>query len=358
MALPRRAPRPARRASHPARRRRAPRVSPHDALFKDVFSKPEHIAGILRTVLRPDLLARLALGTLVLLPSSFVDAALSARHCDLLFSVDLDGHPAFVYVLCEHQSTVDPLMALWILMYMVRIWERHVGAHPGAHRIPAILPVVVHHSAHGWTAPVAFEEILDLDPDTLAALRIYVPHFQFALDDLSRETDEAIRGRAMSGLAQLALWCLRLGRNPEKIVKGIPAWRDVVAEVRRAPNGVAALSVVWRYIVAVTGRRRPEGMLRKLLAAVDEQTQEEIVSIEEYLLEKGRKEGRREGRRRGVHEGQRRMLLALLAARFGAVPATTRARVQAATAVELDRWARRVLTASTLEQVISPSRRS
>jgi hypothetical protein len=28
--------------------------------------------------------------------------------------------------------------------------------------LPPIIPVVVHHSAAGWTAPVAFSELLDV----------------------------------------------------------------------------------------------------------------------------------------------------------------------------------------------------
>lgn len=208
----------------------------------------------------------------------------------------------------------------------------------------------------GWKAAVSFEEILDLDPATLAAIRIYVPRFRFLLDDLSPETDATLRDRAMSELGRLALWCLLRGRTPELFIRGVGRWLGLVDEVRRAPNGAAALALIWRYIVAVFGRHRPERVLRKVLAAVDEQTREEIVSIEQYLLEKGRKQGRREGVAQGVVQGQRRILLAQLEARFGAVPATTTERVEAASAAELDRWARRVLTASTLDEVIGRRR--
>jgi hypothetical protein len=61
---------------------------------------------------------------------------------------------------------------------------------------------------------------------------------------------------------------------------------------------------------------------------------------------------KREGRAEGRVEGGARMLLGLLAARFGAVPAEAKARVLAATEPTLARWSLRVLTAPTLEAVL------
>ena len=64
-----------------------------------------------------------------------------------------------------------------------------------AKKLPAILPIVVHHSATGWTAPVAFEDMLDADAELLDALGPYVPRFRFLLDDLSTQTDADLRAR-------------------------------------------------------------------------------------------------------------------------------------------------------------------
>ncbi len=96
--------------------------NPHDALVKATFSQPEHAAGILRHALPPALVARLAFPTLALRPGSYVDEALRERHSDLLFTVEtLGGAPVLVYLLFEHQSSVDALMAYRLLRYMVRI---------------------------------------------------------------------------------------------------------------------------------------------------------------------------------------------------------------------------------------------
>uniref|UniRef100_UPI003CC7FF9E Rpn family recombination-promoting nuclease/putative transposase n=1 Tax=Providencia rettgeri TaxID=587 RepID=UPI003CC7FF9E len=54
--------------------------SPHDALYKAVFSDPANAAGELRAVLDKSVGDTLVWASLVLMPGSFVSADLSDRH--------------------------------------------------------------------------------------------------------------------------------------------------------------------------------------------------------------------------------------------------------------------------------------
>ncbi len=178
-------------------------TSIHDALFKATFSQVEHAAGEFQAILPPALAACIDFATLTLCPGNFVDPDLRQRYTDLLFSAEIAGKKALLYVLFEHQSSVDPLMLFRLLAYMVRIWEAHLRSEPEAKRLPAIIPVVLHHSNSGWTAKVAFEELLDVDATMLAEIAPYVPHFRCVLDDLGGEREEALRARTMSALGRL-----------------------------------------------------------------------------------------------------------------------------------------------------------
>ncbi|MCC6558939.1 MAG: hypothetical protein IT372_38925 [Polyangiaceae bacterium] len=60
---------------------------------------------------------------------------------------------------------------------------------------------------------------------------------------------------------------------------------------------------------------------------------------------------------KGERKGQVKLLLRMLATRFGEVPAEVTARVEAADERTLARWAMRVLTTATPEDVVSDSRR-
>jgi hypothetical protein len=291
-----------------------------------------------------------------LCPGSFVDEALTPLHNDLLFSVQLAGRTGLVYVLLEHQSTVDKLMPFRLLQYMVRVWQSWLSEHPEAKLLPAMVPLVVHHSKTGWSGAVAFEELLDVDAEVRAALGPYVPRFRFALDDLSKESDEALRARAMTGLGRLCLWCLRHARDPEWLVQQLGRWASVIREVARAPNGMTALATVFRYIWEVHGQLSVEELRTFVAHEIGKDVEEAVVTTADLLREEGRQkgleEGRKEGRKEGHEEGQRRMLLKLLDARFGRLPDVTVARVNAAPLADLETWAERVLTAPTLADVL------
>jgi hypothetical protein len=85
-----------------------------------------------------------------------------------------------------------------------------------------------------------------------------------------------------------------------------------------------------------------------LVQAVGEEGKDEVASVADQL----RAEGERKGRREGRAEGRRELLLGQLSARFGDLPGAAVARVHAADAAELDVWAKRVLSAATLAEVL------
>jgi hypothetical protein len=70
-------------------------------------------------------------------------------------------------------------------------------------------------------------------------------------------------------------------------------------------------------------------------------------------LAKGQAKGLKRGRKEGRKEGQVEILLELLRARFGRLSAAIRARVEAANPEQLSAWAKRVLTARTLDEVFA-----
>jgi predicted transposase/invertase (TIGR01784 family) len=323
-------------------------TSVHDALFKKTFSQVEHAAGELRTILPPGLTARIDFATLTLCPGSFVADDFRQRHTDLLFSAEIAGKKTLLYVLFEHQSTVDPLMLFRLLAYMVRIWEAHLRTQPDATRLPAIIPVVLHHSRSGWTADVAFEELIDVDVTVLAEIAPYVPHFRCVLDDLGEESEDALRARAMSALGRLALWCLKNSSNPEQLVAQLGRWGELVRQVLRASGGMAALDMIFRYMWVVNEKLGIEELRQLVEREIGKDVEEAIVNAVDTLLAEGRNNGLEQGR----SEGQRQMLVRQLGKRFGTLPNDAVARVSAATLETLELWSDRVLTASTLSEVL------
>ncbi len=200
-----------------------PGPKPHDGLFRHVFSDPEHAAGELKTVLPAELVARIDWATLTTVDASVVDKELRELTSDLVFSVSVDGDEAWIYVLIEHQSSSDPLMGFRLLRYMVRLWQQWLDGHPDANRLPAIVPLVVHHSATEWRAPLPFHDIIALSPDALSTVAAHLPGFSYLLDDLGVQAVDELSARAMTAFGRVALICLARARHSP----------DLLAELKR-----------------------------------------------------------------------------------------------------------------------------
>jgi Putative transposase, YhgA-like len=313
--------------------------TPHDRFFRHVFSNPEHAVGELRAVLPVAIAAHLDWSSLRPLPATFVDPELSELRADLLFSALVAGREVLVYLMLEHQSSVDAFMPLRILSYQVRIWEDYRRENPQSERLPPIVPVVVHHSEGGWTGPVAFDALLEAEGALLEALRPHVPTFAFVLDDLSAARDDDLRARAMSALGRVALWCLKRARGGGDLSGDLARWGELLAEIVEAPNGVAALAAVLSYLLEVS--QTPRERLRALARTLGPRAEEAYMTGAQLL--------RAEGREQGRVEGEAKALLKQLSLRFGPVSQEVEARVRSAPEAELERW----LTATALADVFA-----
>jgi len=268
--------------------------TPHDAVFRRVFGVPANAASQLRAVLPPGLTARLDLGRLAPAPGSFVDESLRWRHSDLLFTAPLDGRDAFIYVLIEHQSSDDPLMAYRMLRYLTRIWDQYEREHPEARRLPAVIPLVVHHGKRRWASPVQLLDVIDLGPAAKEAARAYLPRFEFLLDDLSGIDDRQLQDRDLTPSAEITLVLLRDAPGNPQIVAGLRPRSGKLRAVLDQPDGGEVYIGFMTYIGLVS--EAPAGELRDLAASLGPDAEEAYVTTAEMLRAEGRVEGKALGK--------------------------------------------------------------
>jgi predicted transposase YdaD len=319
-------------------------AQPHDAIIKFTFSQREHAAGLLRAALPAEIVARVRWGTLKLEKVHFVDRGLRGRQADLLFSAEAGAERLYVYVLLEHQSKVESLMIFRMGAYMWHLWEQLVRDEPGRKTLPPIIPVLIHHSDTGWTAPTCFEDVILTGEALRAAALPYVPRFQMKLVDVSRGPSGGLVDAALTALGRMVLWCLSVAGDAKRFENEIDGMVAELNALFATPADIDALIAVLRYLVA-TRPKLSAAKITKMLETTARKGQKEVTMD---VLDELKREGRAEGR----VEGGARMLLAQLTARFGAVPAEARERIFAATEPMLRRWSLRVLTAPTLAAVL------
>lgn len=129
-------------------------------------------------------------------------------------------------------------------------------------------------------------------------------------------------------------------RSPEQRVAQLGRWGELMRQVAQAPDGLAALARIFRYMCEVDETVGVEELLRLVACEVGKDVEEAIVTTADMLRAEGRT------------QGQREMLLKLLNQRFGALLEDAAARIAAAGPAELEAWFDRGLTASTLAGVL------
>jgi predicted transposase/invertase (TIGR01784 family) len=334
---------------------------PHDLFVRFTFGHPERAAAELRVALPPPVVSAVDWATLRRESSSVVDPELRETESDLLFTARLlDGRPLLLYVLLEHQSSVDRWMALRMLRYVVRLLERWRKEHPEGERLPVVIPLVMYHGPEGaWSAPRRVEALFDLpdQQESRAHWEALVPRFEYLLDDLTAERAEALMARPGPPLVRLALLVLRFGRT-EELARRLPEWTALFAQLKAHPSTWDELVALVRYLFQV-GDTATRAALSGVLASVMDarRTEELMKTIGEELIEQGMArglaKGLAKGREEGLAKGLARSVLRVLDARGLGVDDKARQRILSCTDLDLlEQWLERAVTASSLSDVL------
>ena len=308
--------------------------TPHDRLFLYAFENLEVACEELQAVLPTAIWGQLEWPTMQVEPTRFVEEDLSARHCDILYRVDVQGGgDAFIWILLEHQSRNDPLMGLRLLEYMVRVWSklrRNRGLPKG--KLPMILPVVIGQGPGLWASPTSFRSLYAGPEPLVAALQPLIPDFTYILDDLTTHDELSLSARSESPFLRLVLWSLRSRGTVNPAVKH--SWVTAFRALWRAGKQEAALAIV-RYHVEVS--EEPVPVALEAAAEADPDLERSCMTLYERLQKQGEAE----------------TLLRQITLKFGTPGPEILRRVHNASKAELDVWVERILTVSSVEALFA-----
>ncbi|MGE0322048.1 MAG: Rpn family recombination-promoting nuclease/putative transposase [Polyangiaceae bacterium] len=319
-------------------------TTPHDQLFKAVFSNPRHAAGEIRYLLPSALVRALDWKTLRLEPGSFVDRRLRSSATDLLFSVRLQASTdrLGLYLLMEHQSTPDPLMPLRMQRYVAsaQLSLATERQHP-----PVVLPIVVSNADGEWPHPLDAHSLFRRDLDTFPELRPHIAQLSILLDDLPATSVEQILRRRLTRVGLLTLCWMRDARSYPRFSKAWPLWLNELRHLHTRER--AAFLLLIEYFMALHPEMTRE-RLRDRIHAEAPEMEETFVSAAEEWFARGRAEGEAKGRAEGEAKGRERVLRELLEQRFGPLPRWAVQRLRKADARALDELSSRILAATSL----------
>jgi hypothetical protein len=193
--------------------------------------------------------------------------------------------------------------------------------------------------------------LIDLPPDIRALVGRYVPGLDFALQDLGPASPAELAAFPGPPLVRVTLSFMRAIADPaEDPLAALDALASTLRELLGQPGGSARLAVVLRYTVLARDELDVRAVADAFRRVAGPEAGEVVMSTAQKLIDQGVQQGRLEERRE--------LLDMQLREKFGKLAPPVLARLAAATADELQTWARRVVTAKRIDDVFAPALRA
>ena len=267
-----------------------------DRSLRRLLSDPWSVRDLLR-IIAPDFVASLDFSRGVQESRTFVSELLREREADVLLRVPFqetsESEEILICILVEHQSSVDSLMGLRVLTYMVEVWHRELrewesGVEKGR-RFSPILPIVLYTGEGRWSAPLGLSEILEI-PEAFAR---FVPTFETLLLDV-----KASERDRFTELGSLFGWLLSVLREAPDDKAGLrEALATAVSEINRSEGTeVSQIREAIRYLILLIIHQCSKEERTELIQLVDRYTSDDMEVIgmaqtaAEALIEQGRRE--------------------------------------------------------------------
>ncbi len=275
--------------------------NPHDRFFRATFARRETALNFLQTYLPPEIVQVFDFSTFEISKDTFVDTELQKSSSDVLYKVGAaGGGQACIYILFEHKSYQDKMVAFQILKYMVKIWELQRQQNKEQkdkqpYPLKPIFPLVIYHGLKGWRIDLSFANLFD-KMDLPDVLRPYVPDFKYWLFDLSQYSDADIKGEVILRLAALLLKYIRRGDLKEALGRILP----LLLEIEQKETGLEYIETVLRYLTSGTDKITKDD-LNKLLRKVYTEGEKLMPTIAEQWVEQGKEIGEKKGERKALN---------------------------------------------------------
>ena len=307
--------------------------NPHDNFFKTSMSNKQVARNFFEEHLPADIKKQLDLDTLELQPGNFVDKALQQSESDMLFKVKFRDKCdwAFVYILAEHQSSVDELMPFRLWQYIIAIWNEYLKKNK-AGKLPLVIPLVFYNGQKRYDGPRDIRELIEA-PSDLIEYFLFKP---FHLIDTHDISDENLRHQHWSGLMEFAMKHAFAKEAMHLLKHLIPLMKDIIAD----PGSNDYLVTVLKYILNQVETADPEKLRETIAVELSEPKEGKIMAtLANYLREQGAK------------EGQAHFLMNILKAKFNDLSDTYLEKISSADTDALNKWGINVLNAQSLDEV-------
>ena len=220
--------------------------TPHDKFFKETIGRVEVATDFLNNYLPASIMNTVDMKTLEPQKDSFIDKDLKEIFADMLFRVNISNEEGYIYFLFEHKSYTSKNISLQLLKYMIEIWESKIK-NKTTDELPVIIPLVIYHGSDNWNISTTLGEMIKGYTNLPKDLQKYIPDYEYLLYDISRYTDEQIKGEIK--LRIMLTVCRDIFIKDDKgLQETILRATEYLAELKDRQTGIEYFETMMRYI--------------------------------------------------------------------------------------------------------------
>ncbi|MBX9621522.1 MAG: Rpn family recombination-promoting nuclease/putative transposase [Alphaproteobacteria bacterium] len=233
------------------------------------------------------------LSSIQLQRESYIDDKLKSQIIDLLYKVDFNGKPGFLYLLIEHASQSHPLLSFRLLKYMMGVMEDHLRTTKKK-ELPLVYPLVLYIGKRPYTHTLNLFDLFPEEERKLVKQTLFSP---YNLIDLTQNSDEELRKY---------LWYGTMARILKHIHDAniLPSFKEIIQDLKilEASGEESYIRTVLTYVLALGETLHQEDLFEtiKELKTVDE---EKLMTLADYLKPDVYKRGVQQGLEKGFAEG-------------------------------------------------------
>ena len=319
----------------------------------------ENVRGLLEIVAE-HLVSHLDFSQLTHINRSFIPDNLREQESDLVYTMpfrsESNTEELLIYILIEHQSTIDTTMGFRVLFYMTQIWDfqrrewESSNVPKSEWRFHPIIPIVFYTGEQRWTKPLTLSSLMDL-PDMLSE---FIPKFGTLFLSV-KDTDTANLTKTNHPFGWLLTVLQKEHASKEEIRAALMQAVAHIDTLDTDNKQQWTRSIYYLYLLIL--HRRPTEEHEELKTLVHQQMKEpsrreEAEAMAQTMAEHLIEQGEKRGEKRGETRAKRETLLKLLHLQFDPVPESVVTKIASIRSLShLDALFEKVATAQTLDEI-------
>lgn len=335
-----------------------------DKSARFLFKRTEHLRGLVR-FLAENIAEHLDFSQAIVENRSYIDKSLHDLISDIVVSVPFRGSAQTdeltIYILIEHQSTVERMMGFRFLYYMCQIWRQQLEALENK-KVPAsqqylrpILPIVFYTGDRPWKIPLTLNAVMNL-PEAMSP---FVPTFEtLFLGIKDTETEASLQQNHPFG---------RLMTVAQKTQADEASIEETLTEVLKRldtllPDDAALHAHAMVYLSLLIVEKRPDAEKEHLIQLIrthniETEVERILMTGAEALIQQGKNQGLEQGLEQGETRAKQAAVLRLMQLRFTEV---SDAVINEINNIEdfthLDTLFEEVYNAETIDDIVLPNK--